>query len=190
VGVGFSYSDNTADYTTGDAQAAADMYSAVVAFFERFSSYKGSEFYYRCDLESMKLPPIKLNYISLFVYSRHKLISNMFFILQHITPHVVRRVMVDITFPPPPNTSLNRCRASYTHLYTHTNTLYSFSFSLFFFLLSLFKCSIDLLFPFTVVFPKKKGTAAEYNFKGFFLGNPWTDVNANYYGRVQVWLIC
>ena len=30
------------------------------------------------------------------------------------------------------------------------------------------------------------GAAAALNFKGFFLGNPWTDPKANAIGRIQV----
>ena len=45
AGVGFSYSSNEDDYTTGDAQAASDAYDLVVAFFEKFPERKSNEFY-------------------------------------------------------------------------------------------------------------------------------------------------
>ena len=45
AGVGFSYSLNEDDYTTGDAQAASDAYDLVVAFFEKFPERKPNEFY-------------------------------------------------------------------------------------------------------------------------------------------------
>lgn len=36
VGVGFSYSDDTKDYITGDEQTAADNYELIQAFLDRF----------------------------------------------------------------------------------------------------------------------------------------------------------
>lgn len=36
VGVGFSYSDDILDYTTGDAQTAADNYELIQEFMKRF----------------------------------------------------------------------------------------------------------------------------------------------------------
>jgi len=44
-GVGFSYSDNEDDYSTGDAQAAADNYLLLQAFFSRFPEYSKNDLY-------------------------------------------------------------------------------------------------------------------------------------------------
>lgn len=47
VGVGYSYSNNTNDYTIGDAQAAEDMYNFILNFFKQdeFKSFADNEFY-------------------------------------------------------------------------------------------------------------------------------------------------
>jgi carboxypeptidase C (cathepsin A) len=45
AGVGFSYSDDKADYTTGDAQTAIDNYNLIQAFFKRFPEYSNSDLY-------------------------------------------------------------------------------------------------------------------------------------------------
>lgn len=45
AGVGFSYSDSKADYTTGDAQTAIDNYNLIQAFFTRFPEYKNNDLY-------------------------------------------------------------------------------------------------------------------------------------------------
>lgn len=45
VGVGFSYSGNKADYTTGDNQTAADNHAGLVEFFSKFPEYKENELY-------------------------------------------------------------------------------------------------------------------------------------------------
>jgi carboxypeptidase C (cathepsin A) len=95
VGVGFSYSDNTADYVTGDAQAAEDLYNGILAFYNKFTNLKGNDFYMTAES-----------------YGGHYLPSTTKYILD-------------------------------------------------------------------------QGTADELNFKGYFLGNPWTDVKANSYGRIQ-----
>ncbi len=47
AGVGFSYSNTTSDYTVGDAQAAADVYAFLVAFFTapEFAQYAANDLY-------------------------------------------------------------------------------------------------------------------------------------------------
>lgn len=45
AGVGFSYSDDKADYTTGDAQTAVDNYNLIQAFFQRFPEYSKNDLY-------------------------------------------------------------------------------------------------------------------------------------------------
>jgi len=45
AGVGFSYSDVSADYTTGDAQTALDNYNLIQAFFARFPQYNKNALY-------------------------------------------------------------------------------------------------------------------------------------------------
>eukprot|EP01038_Epipyxis_sp_PR26KG_P013542 gene13542-18166_t len=45
AGVGFSYSDNKADYTTGDAQTAIDNYNLIQAFFDRFPALQSNDLY-------------------------------------------------------------------------------------------------------------------------------------------------
>ena len=41
AGVGFSYSENTDDYTVGDAQAAEDVYQFLLGFTARYPQYAG-----------------------------------------------------------------------------------------------------------------------------------------------------
>ncbi|KAM0028788.1 putative carboxypeptidase D [Helianthus debilis subsp. tardiflorus] len=45
AGVGYSYSNTSSDYTTGDAQTAKDSYTFLVNWFERFPEYKTRDFY-------------------------------------------------------------------------------------------------------------------------------------------------
>lgn len=46
AGVGFSYSNTTADYNnTGDTSTARDAYTFLVNWFERFPQYKTHDFY-------------------------------------------------------------------------------------------------------------------------------------------------
>lgn len=45
AGVGFSYSDDKNDYTTGDSQTAIDNYNLIQAFLVRFPEYKASSLY-------------------------------------------------------------------------------------------------------------------------------------------------
>jgi carboxypeptidase C (cathepsin A) len=45
AGVGFSYADDKADYTTGDAQTAVDNYNLIQAFFVRFPEYANNDLY-------------------------------------------------------------------------------------------------------------------------------------------------
>lgn len=45
AGVGFSYTDNTDDLTTGDEQTAIDNYNLIQAFFEKFPEYKSNALY-------------------------------------------------------------------------------------------------------------------------------------------------
>ena len=47
VGVGFSYSNDSADYNTGDAQAAEDMYNFILEFFKQdeFAAWASNDFY-------------------------------------------------------------------------------------------------------------------------------------------------
>jgi hypothetical protein len=96
VGVGFSYSDDNADYATGDAEAAADLYQTALAFFAKYAQYQGNDFYLTSE--------------------------------------------------------------SYGGHYLPTTAAYILA---------------------------KPGAAAALNFKGFFLGNPWTDPASNALGRVQ-----
>jgi serine carboxypeptidase-like clade 2 len=43
AGVGFSYSNTTADYTVGDNRTAVDMYKFLVGFTAAFPQYAGRE---------------------------------------------------------------------------------------------------------------------------------------------------
>ena len=45
AGVGFSYTDDKADLTTGDAQTALDNYNLIQAFFQRFPEYSSNSLY-------------------------------------------------------------------------------------------------------------------------------------------------
>lgn len=45
AGVGFSYSNRSSNYVTGDKQTAADAYTFLVNWLERFPEYKNREFY-------------------------------------------------------------------------------------------------------------------------------------------------
>jgi serine carboxypeptidase-like clade 2 len=45
AGVGFSYSENSKDYNTGDQQAAADNYQVIRQFLERFPERQSNDFY-------------------------------------------------------------------------------------------------------------------------------------------------
>jgi carboxypeptidase C (cathepsin A) len=43
--VGYSYSDNASDATTGDRQAASDNYVTIRQFLQRFPERQSNEFY-------------------------------------------------------------------------------------------------------------------------------------------------
>jgi serine carboxypeptidase-like clade 2 len=46
AGVGFSYSNRTSDYNnTGDRSTAADAYTFLINWLERFPEYKGRRFF-------------------------------------------------------------------------------------------------------------------------------------------------
>ncbi|KAM3377151.1 hypothetical protein P3S68_009564 [Capsicum galapagoense] len=45
VGVGFSYSNRSSDYVTGDKQTSEDSYTFLINWMERFSEYKNRKFY-------------------------------------------------------------------------------------------------------------------------------------------------
>eukprot|EP00698_Gefionella_okellyi_P005423 TRINITY_DN14970_c0_g1_i1.p1 TRINITY_DN14970_c0_g1~~TRINITY_DN14970_c0_g1_i1.p1 ORF type:complete len:460 (-),score=93.78 TRINITY_DN14970_c0_g1_i1:43-1422(-) len=45
AGVGFSYSNNTSDYTVGDARTAADNYQSLVSFFAKFPQFAKNAFW-------------------------------------------------------------------------------------------------------------------------------------------------
>lgn len=45
AGVGFSYSNTSSDYVTGDKRTAEDAYTFIVNWLERFPHYKTREFY-------------------------------------------------------------------------------------------------------------------------------------------------
>ena len=44
AGVGFSYSNTSSDYITGDTKTAADSYTFLVNWLERFPEYKTRDF--------------------------------------------------------------------------------------------------------------------------------------------------
>ena len=45
AGVGFSYSNRSSDYTTGDKQTAKDSYIFLINWLERFPEYKNKDFF-------------------------------------------------------------------------------------------------------------------------------------------------
>ena len=45
AGVGFSYSDDSDDYKTGDAQAAVDNHQLILSFLERFPEVQANPFF-------------------------------------------------------------------------------------------------------------------------------------------------
>ncbi|KAF3623665.1 putative carboxylesterase 13-like [Capsicum annuum] len=45
VGVGFSYSNRSSDYVTGDKQTSEDSYTFLINWMERFSDYRNRKFY-------------------------------------------------------------------------------------------------------------------------------------------------
>lgn len=45
AGVGFSYSNTSSDYITGDKKTAEDSYTFLVNWLERFPQYKSRDFY-------------------------------------------------------------------------------------------------------------------------------------------------
>eukprot|EP01119_Soliformovum_irregulare_P011490 TRINITY_DN2884_c1_g1_i1.p1 TRINITY_DN2884_c1_g1~~TRINITY_DN2884_c1_g1_i1.p1 ORF type:complete len:457 (-),score=98.49 TRINITY_DN2884_c1_g1_i1:7-1377(-) len=45
VGVGFSYSDNTSDYTTDDDQTSLDSYQFLLQFFQEFPQFAHNDFF-------------------------------------------------------------------------------------------------------------------------------------------------
>ncbi|XP_074346165.1 serine carboxypeptidase 1-like [Apium graveolens] len=45
AGVGFSYSNTTSDYSTGDTKTAADAYTFLINWLERFPEYQTRDFY-------------------------------------------------------------------------------------------------------------------------------------------------
>ncbi|WCJ35376.1 Serine carboxypeptidase 1 [Euphorbia peplus] len=45
AGVGFSYSNNSSDYTTGDKKTSEDSYTFLLNWLERFPKYKTRDFY-------------------------------------------------------------------------------------------------------------------------------------------------
>jgi len=45
VGVGFSYTNDTSEYTIGDDQTALDNYEVVQAFYDRYPHLRKNDFY-------------------------------------------------------------------------------------------------------------------------------------------------
>ena len=45
AGVGFSYSNTTSDYVTGDTKTAADAYTFIINWLERFPEYQTRDFF-------------------------------------------------------------------------------------------------------------------------------------------------
>ena len=45
AGVGFSYSDDKADLTNGDAQTAIDNYNLIQAFMNRFPDFRSNDLF-------------------------------------------------------------------------------------------------------------------------------------------------
>ncbi|KAG9149182.1 hypothetical protein Leryth_003174 [Lithospermum erythrorhizon] len=45
IGVGFSYSNKSTDYTSGDEQTAAESYTFLINWLERFPEYKARDFF-------------------------------------------------------------------------------------------------------------------------------------------------
>eukprot|EP00850_Spirogloea_muscicola_P005258 SM000023S07714 [mRNA] locus=s23:1018730:1022593:- [translate_table: standard] len=45
AGVGFSYSNSSDDYVTGDEQTASDAYTFLLGFFDKYPEYKANDFF-------------------------------------------------------------------------------------------------------------------------------------------------
>jgi len=61
AGVGFSFSDDTDDYTVGDARTSRDVYVAMTGFLDRYPQYRGRPFYVTGESyveASATLPPL------------------------------------------------------------------------------------------------------------------------------------
>jgi carboxypeptidase C (cathepsin A) len=63
AGVGFSYSTDSNDYTTGDSQAVADMYQFIVNFFQAFPTLASNPFYFASESYGGHYAPQTAKYI-------------------------------------------------------------------------------------------------------------------------------
>ncbi len=63
AGVGFSYSDNSNDYSIGDSQAAKDMYQLILSFFATFPALQSNDFYITSESYGGHYMPTLAKYI-------------------------------------------------------------------------------------------------------------------------------
>lgn len=63
AGVGFSYSDDTSDYKTGDDQTAEDNYHMIQGFLEKFPEYKKNDLYITSESYGGHYMPTLAKYI-------------------------------------------------------------------------------------------------------------------------------
>lgn len=63
AGVGYSYSDNKSDYTTGDDQTAEDNYHMIQGFLKKFPEYKTNDLYITSESYGGHYMPTLAKYI-------------------------------------------------------------------------------------------------------------------------------